>query len=268
MNECQHCHAPAKDDHTLCMRCHIRFARILLRLGKDVTPLQDSLDATLHPGGHQPIRIQPSEPPTPIRLDVLDELDIIDATTNMLWHILDGTEQDHEPSLRATLALCARHPRLCRFSDAGLYLGTFQRIARRVDEILDPASERQLIGRCTNPLCRTPLTAGSRDQWATCPICGREQRVLTVKLAWLHTLCDDPAHTGSAAEIAKVFATCGIPLKRNTINQWARRGRLDPMAPGRYRYGDIWRLVQLDNPKTVTDNGSGLVGAQGEANRS
>lgn len=246
MGECQSCHATAKEGRTLCLRCHIRFARTLLRLSKDVTPMRDSLDATLHPGGHQPTRIQPSVPPTPIRLDVLDLIDILDSTAHQLWHILDGTEQRHEPDLRETLILCARHARLGRFHDAGLYMDTFERLAKRIDEILDPPSEQQPIGNCTNPLCGITLTAGSRDQWVTCPVCGTEQRVLTVKLAWLNRLCEDPAKKGSASEIAKVFATCGINVKRNTINQWAKRGRLHADESGEYRYGDVWRLVELD----------------------
>lgn len=246
MGVCQSCHAETKPERTLCTRCRIRFARLLISLGRDITPMRDSLDATLHPGGHQPNRIQPSTPPTPIRLDVLDMMDLLDSTAHQLWHILDGVEQDHEHSLYGTLLACARHPRLDRFHDAGLYLDTFTRIGRQIDLLLDPPSERQPIGHCTNPLCGVELVAGSRDQWITCPICGTEQRVLTVRLEWLRRLCSDPEKTGSAAEISKVFTVCGIIVRRNTISQWAKRGRIAPAGDGLYRYGDVWRQVELD----------------------
>lgn len=245
MGECQSCRQQTKGDRTLCLRCHVRLERLLLRLASDVTPMRDSLDATLHPGGHQPNRIRPSVPPTPIRLDVLDLMDVLDATAYQLWHILDGTEQTREQDLRATLIRCARHPRLARFHDAGLYMDTLTRLGKRIDEVLDPP-ERQPIGDCTNPLCGVALTAGSRDQWVTCPVCGMEQRTHAVKLAWLARLCDDPTKTGSASEVAKVFATCGVSLNRNTINQWAKRGKLQACENGGYRYGDVWRLAELE----------------------
>lgn len=69
---------------SLCETCEMRFAGTLLGLARDVTPLHDSLDATLHPGGHSPVRIQTATPPTPIRLDVLDLIDMLDATARQL----------------------------------------------------------------------------------------------------------------------------------------------------------------------------------------
>ena len=49
--------------YSLCETCELRFAGTLLRLARDVTPLHDSLDATLHPGGHSPVRIQTATSP-------------------------------------------------------------------------------------------------------------------------------------------------------------------------------------------------------------
>ena len=72
---CQNCNTIIENGYALCTACELRFAGTLLRLARDVTPLHDSLDATLHPGGHSPTRIQTATPPTPIRLDVLDLID-------------------------------------------------------------------------------------------------------------------------------------------------------------------------------------------------
>lgn len=77
---CQNCNTIIENGYALCEACELRFAGTLLRLARDITPLHDSLDATLHPGGHSPVRIQTATPPTPIRLDVLDLIDMLDAS--------------------------------------------------------------------------------------------------------------------------------------------------------------------------------------------
>lgn len=73
-------------------------------------------------------------------------------------------------------------------------------LAAKIDLILDPPAERREIGTCA--LCSTMLTAGSRDQWTTCPVCGREDRVSTVKLRRLKTLCYDDSKINTAGEVA------------------------------------------------------------------
>ena len=200
---CQNCKTITEGGYSLCETCELRFAGTLLRLARDVTPLHDSLDATLHPGGHSPTRIQTATPPTPIRLDVLDLIDMLDATARELWRCLDG-------------------------------------IARKVDAALDPPEQRREIGTCE--LCETMLTAGAADQWVTCPVCGREQRAQTVKLRRLKTLCWDDSRRGSAAEIAKAFTDAGIPVRRGTLNVWVNRGKL-PSSPQGLAYCDVYRLV-------------------------
>ena len=175
--DCQNCGAPVDEGWTLCVACELRFAGMLLRLARDVTPLHDSLDATLHPGGHAPVRIQTAMPPTPIRLDVLDLIDMLDATARELWRCLDGIDaldwhkDPRMEDLEATLIACAGHPKLATFHDAGLYMHIINNLARKVDLALDPPEQRREIGTCE--LCETMLTAGAADQWVTCPVCGR-----------------------------------------------------------------------------------------------
>lgn len=230
----------------MCVACELRFAGMLLRLARDVTPLHDSLDATLHPGGHAPVRIQTATPPTPIRLDVLDLIDMLDATARELWRCLDGIDaldwhkDPHMEDLEATLIACAGHPKLATFHDAGLYMHIINNLARKVDLALDPPEQRREIGTCE--LCETMLTAGAADQWVTCPVCGREQRAQTVKLRRLKTLCWDDSRRGSAAEIAKAFTDAGITVRRGTLNVWVNRGKLCN-GPQGIAYCDVYRLV-------------------------
>lgn len=244
--DCQNCGAPVDEGWTLCVACELRFAGMLLRLARDVTPLHDSLDATLHPGGHAPVRIQTATPPTPIRLDVLDLIDMLDATAREFWRcldVIDALDWRRDPrteDLKATLIKCAGHPKLATFGDAGLYMHVIDGIARKVDAALDPPEQRREIGTCE--LCETMLTAGAADQWVTCPVCGREQRAQTVKLRRLKTLCWDDSRRGSAAEIAKAFTDAGITVRRGTLNVWVNRGKLCN-GPQGIAYCDVYRLV-------------------------
>ena len=244
--DCQNCAANIDDGWTLCAPCELRFAGMLLRLARDVTPLHDSLDATLHPGGHAPVRIQTAMPPTPIRLDVLDLIDMLDATARELLRRLNGVGgfdrhwDEHEEDLASTLRLCAGRARLGRFSDAGCYMATINNLAGKIDLALDPPEQCREIGTCE--LCNTMLTAGAADQWATCPVCGREQRAQTVKLRRLETLCWDDSKRGSAAEIAKAFTDAGITVRRGTLNVGVNRGKLCN-GPQGIAYCDVYRLV-------------------------
>ena len=243
---CQNCRTMTEEGCSLCETCEMRFACTLLRLARDVTPLHDSLDATLHPGGHSPVRIQTATPPTPIRLDVLDLIDMLDATARELWRRLDGIDaldwrkDKRNEDLKATLIACAGHPKLATFPDAGLYMHVINNLARKVDTVLDPPELRREIGTCE--LCETILTAGAADQWVTCPVCGREQRAQTVKLRRLKTLCWDDSKRGSAAEIAKAFTDAGITVRRGTLNVWVNRGKLCN-GPQGIAYCDVYRLV-------------------------
>ena len=90
--DCQHCHQPITDDQSLCVTCELAFCRLLIQLANDLTPLRDSLDATLHSGGHAPTRIQTATPPTPIRLDVIDLFDLLDANARELLRVAAGLE--------------------------------------------------------------------------------------------------------------------------------------------------------------------------------
>ena len=249
---CQNCKTITEEGYSLCETCELRFAGTLLRLARDVTPLHDSLDATLHPGGHSPVRIQTATPPTPIRLDVLDLIDMLDATARELWRCLDGIDaldwrkDKRNEDLKVTLIACAGHPRLATFADAGFYMHVVDGIARKVDAALDPPEQRREIGTCE--LCETMLTAGQNDQWVICPLCGREQRAQTVKLRRLKTLCWDDSRRGSAADIAKAFTDAGITLKASRVRKWVERGQVSRTPQG-IPYSDVYRQViagQLD----------------------
>ena len=243
---CQHCHRPVRPPFTLCQACETLMFRTLLRLAADLPALYDGLDASLRPGGRQSGRTPAANAPTPIRLDVLDLLDLLDATAYELWRRLIGHDSRraegsrHAEDLKATLWKCAGHPRLATLPDAGLYLRTIGDLACRADVLLDPPAPRREIGPCGT--CATMLAAGAADQWVRCPACGAEQRVQAVKLRRLERLCFDDSKRGSAAEVARAFTDAGFKVSRKTIGTWRTRGKIAGHPDG-YAYCDVYRLL-------------------------
>ncbi|XOQ63885.1 MAG: PhnA protein [Bifidobacterium crudilactis] len=261
---CQHCNTPTDNGYTLCPKCELQLTLLILRLATFTSPLQASLDSTLHPGGHQPTRTNLPTPPTPIRLDVLDLIDMLDATACELARWLEDSDQETAfTSIQDALIRCTESDLLPRFTDAELYWQTLSKLEHRILQIIDSPEETRIVGRCPNKLCGIQLTAPATATTITCPICNNTWPIQDVKQEWLHQLVQEGRKTGTAAECAKAFTMSGITLKRHTITIWKDRGKLTPIGtdPDRnplYRYADIYRIAtrkhqqKLDITTTVT----------------
>lgn len=248
---CTNCHKPIDDQHTLCPSCEVRFALTLLRLAASLEPLHDMLDSTIHYGGHEPTRTLTSTPPTPIRLAVLDLIDDITTYSYELRRLLLGMpDQEHEATYEdaiGTLIADAGAPTISTNTCAGMYMRDAIRLMQTADRLLDPPNMRD-IGHCPNPLCGVMLQACDGQQSVTCSMCGTTTDTHTIQLRTLERLCWDDERHGSAAQIARVFTDCGIPVLANTIRQWAKRGKLHATTNTRqhrptYRYSDVYRLT-------------------------
>ena len=248
---CTQCRKPVTDEHTLCEPCELRFALTLLRLAASITPLHDMLDATVHYGAHEPEHTQTATPPTPIRLAVLDTIDDITSHAYELRRVLLGMpDPEHEATYEdviGTLTIDAGAPNLSTHPCAGMYMRTALRLMQTTDLLLDPP-DRHDIGHCPNPLCGVMLQARDGQSTVTCPVCATTTDTRTIRLRALERLCWDGEHWGSAAQIARVFTNCGIPVRANTIRQWAKRGKLHAATNTRqhrptYRYSDVYRLT-------------------------
>ena len=128
-----------------------------------------------------------------------------------------------------------------------MYMRTALRLMQTTDLLLDPP-DRHDIGHCPNPLCGVMLQARDGQSTVTCPVCATTTDTRTIRLRALERLCWDGEHWGSAAQIARVFTNCGIPVRANTIRQWAKRGKLHAATNTRqhrptYRYSDVYRLT-------------------------
>lgn len=147
--------------------------------------LEASLDATLHPGGHQPTRIITPVAPTPLRLDVLDHIDLLASIAQGLWRRLQGVDildwkRDLCPDIIGCLTDAAMHPRLAHLPDIGMYVAQFQRLKPLTLGIIDPPDRATPIGQCLT--CGLTITASANATIVTCPTCGREQTASAVRL--------------------------------------------------------------------------------------
>lgn len=209
---CQICDTPIDDGYTLCPACELDFALLLLQFVPWTHALEASLDATLHPGGHQPTRIITPVAPTPLRLDVLDHIDLLASIAQGLWRRLQGVDildwkRDLCPDIIGCLTDAAMHPRLAHLPDVGMYVAQFQRLKPLTLGIIDP------------PDRATPIV--------TCPTCGREQTASAVRLDLLErSIRSGKAFT--AGECARLLQSCGYRISRKTITSWKTRGLIAP----------------------------------------
>lgn len=227
---CQICDTPIDDGYTLCPACELDFALLLLQYVPWTHALEASLDATLHPGGHQPTRIITPTAPTPLRLDVLDHLDLLASIAQGLWRRLTGVnilkwQRDLCPDIIGCLTDAAMHSNLAKIPDIGMYVSQFQRLKPKTLAIIDPLDRATPIGQCLT--CGLTITASTNATIVTCPTCGREQTASAVRLDLLErSIRSGKAFT--AGECARLLQSCGYRISRKTITSWKTRGLIAP----------------------------------------
>lgn len=242
--ECQHCHKPTDMMSTLCPACTLDMTIMILTLYARLDPLRASLDATIHPGGHQPTRTNTATPPTPIRLDVLDLIDLIDAEAAELNIRLRGIDASkHGTPLPLLLLDLAADPGLSMLADAETWHTILDKLCKRTLQVIDAPDPKHAIGNCLNPDCRTLLTAADGERDVSCPRCGSVWRVAAVRLG----LLDELASSGKLVtidEAARLMRTAGYRVQAKRIRNWRDRRVIVPAgvnASNRkvFRLGDI-----------------------------
>ncbi|MEE8725576.1 MAG: hypothetical protein SOI15_05835 [Bifidobacterium crudilactis] len=123
----------------------------------------------------------------------------------------------------------SRTPALMQRRDAAS-IHTLATIAsRRLDRQLEPPQSRILIGQC--PYCGDDVWSSEDDLaagWQPCN-CGQTINIPSVQEQRIFKLAISDAQ-GTAAALSKLLKSCGIEVKRNTINQWRKRGYLKPIG--------------------------------------
>lgn len=251
---CQICDTPLDDGYTLCPACELDFALLLDQYVPWTHALEASLDATLHPGGHQPTRIITPTAPTPLRLDVLDHLDLLASIAQGLWRRLTGVnilkwQRDLCPDIIGCLTDAAMHPRLAQLPDVGMYVSQFQRLKPKTLAIIDPPEPVTPIGQCLQ--CGVTISASQTASIVTCPTCGREQTSSAVRLDLLERSIRS-GKSFTAGECARLLRGAGYSVSGSTIRSWKHRGLLQPDGrDGRnqpvYRLRDVAALLR-DTP--------------------
>ena len=208
---CQICDTPIDDGYTLCPACELDFALLLDQYVPWTHALEASLDATLHPGGHQPTRIITPTAPTPLRLDVLDHLDLLASIAQGLWRRLTGVnilkwQRDLCPDIIGCLTDAAMHSNLAKIPDIGMYVSQFQRLKPKTLAIIDPLDRATPIAQCLT--CGLTVTATRDAETVTCPVCGREQ---TASAGRLDLLEQHPQRQGVyGGGVRATIARCGL----------------------------------------------------------
>ncbi|MBW3081984.1 hypothetical protein [Bifidobacterium phasiani] len=254
VDACQTCGANIENGYTLCPACELDFALLLLQYVPWVHALEASLDATVHPGGHQPTRIITPVAPTPLRLDVLDHIDLLATIAQGLWRRLHGVnildwKRDLCPDIIGCLTDAAMHPNLARIPDIGMYVAQFNRLKTKTLEIIDPPDHMTPIGQCLQ--CGLTITAPEHAVVVTCPTCGREQTASAVRLDLLERSIRS-GRTFTAGECARLLRGAGYSVSGSTIRSWKHRGLLQPQGKDDrnqpvYRLRDVAGLLR-DTP--------------------
>lgn len=121
-----------------------------------------------------------------------------------------------------------------------------QEARNRLNRQLEPPEDKILIGYCTTPSCGSEVWCGDQDVesgWTVCPNCGKTLNVHDIQQIRMLALASAGTQ-GTAAELSKLLASCGLKVRRKTISEWKRRGIITPVAmqDGNpvYLLWDVW----------------------------
>lgn len=127
-------------------------------------------------------------------------------------------------------------------------------LARQAVERMGPwltrAETHVMVGRC--PDCGRDLWASESDVdggWMVCA-CDATIRISDVAQSRIWRLSLSGAQ-GTAAALGDLLKACGVPIKRKTINEWRRRGIIQPIARQDgspvYRLWDVWQAAHRND---------------------
>ncbi|KFI50031.1 hypothetical protein [Bifidobacterium biavatii] len=155
-----------------------------------------------------------------------------------------GNHMDVEDLLTGIIA---NLPRLLARPDAPTIMALTDQAAIRLDRILNPPPDTKMIGWC--PQCGMELRCDPLELasgYKACGSCCKESRIKDVHRSSMARLAVGGAQ-GTPAEISRLLAPWGIDVKRNTITQWAKRGRITPVAHCDdgpvYLVWDVWQVL-------------------------
>ena len=249
-NICTTCTNTVEEPYTLCEHCEIQHTINLLHVYTMLDPLRLLVDASVHVGDdthHHGSDVAP----TPVRLPVLDLLDLVDAIISGYYARLNpptGSRPRQQPlDIESMILAITSDDRLNQLPDIGMYVSEIARLEQHMSTMHDYES-KQAIGHCLNPLCGVTIYATDSERTVTCATCSMVQNVDDVRLTfWQQCLASDKLVTPTQA--TQLLNLCGIHLPAATIRQWAYRGKLH-QADGYYHLNDISKLARTSSGLT------------------
>lgn len=193
----------------------------------------------------------PVTAPLPINLAAHDLLNTIHRLSRMLCQAagLHPTRSMSTITLLQGVARTFACERLAERSDAWHIIRLINQANESSERLLNPMPATILVGSC--PWCTAgiwlPDSPASRTlQWQYCEQCGHSIDMTAVRnIQRLRLLTCNYADTASG--ITTTLHECGYDVKRKTINEWHRRGKLVSVGKmnGRpiYKLGDVLRLL-------------------------
>lgn len=120
---------------------------------------------------------------------------------------------------------------------------------KRLNRQLEPPEEKILIGYCTEPTCGSELWCDDQDiesGWTVCPNCDKTLNVHEIQQIRMLALASAGTQ-GTAAELSKLLASCGLKVRRKTISEWKRRGIVHQVGQQGdkpvYLLWDVWSTL-------------------------
>ncbi|WEV59688.1 hypothetical protein OZX67_03885 [Bifidobacterium sp. ESL0728] len=195
--------------------------------------------------------------PIPLNLGAWQLLQDIKKFARQLAKVLGfALSFDAEFILKGSLQhlddLLARH-------DAGSICKIAREACKRLDRQLEPPEDKVLIGYCTEPTCGSELWCNDQDiesGWTVCPSCGKTLNVREIQQIRMLALASAGTQ-GTAAELSKLLASCGLRVRRKTISEWKRRGIVHQAGQQNnkpvYLLWDIWRAMNRKTSSIGSD---------------
>jgi hypothetical protein len=246
LTECKQCGA-ATAGTDYCGNCATRFANSLHSLAAGLPELRliaarkASVTARQHGGSKRSVA------PIPLNMSAYQLQTDIVTFADMLGRALTLHYNSHMPAESLLKAAEQRTGRLLQRRDSRHVIAIADRYRHKLAMQLTPPEDRRLIGVC--PHCERDLWCTDTEiagQWIVCK-CGETLKVTDVQEQHLLTcaLTSGEHAQGTASAVSKLLLTNGINIKRNTINQWHKRGILRPVADDHgsliYRVWDVWK---------------------------
>ena len=244
--ECRACGAPTAGT-AYCHNCTTMTANNLHSLAVGLPELRliaarkASVTARQHGGGNRSVA------PIPLNMTAYQLQSDIITFALMLGQALTLRYNSHMPAESLLTAASKRTAALLQRRDAPSIISVARRYEHRLAMQLTPPEDRRMIGVC--PSCQRDLWCTDSEiagQWIVCK-CGQTLRVRDVQEQHLLTcaLASGEHAQGTASAVSKLLLTNGINIKRNTINQWHKRGILQPVEDNHgsliYRVWDVWQ---------------------------